>query len=127
MPTLLDLEHKRVVITAGAAGIGRTVAERFVEAGARVHICDCDQASLEDAAEALPGLGTTLADVSEPEQVERVFEEAATMLGGLDILVNNAGVAGPVAPVEEISIDDWRATQSTSTGRSSAHDTPSRS
>ncbi len=110
MPTLLDLENKRVVITAGAAGIGRTVAERFLEAGARVHICDTDQVSLQEAAATLPGLGTTVADVSDPEQVERVFAEAATTLGGLDILVNNAGVAGPVAPVEEISVEGWRTT-----------------
>ncbi len=110
MPTVLDLEHKRVLITAAAAGIGRVVAERFHAAGARVHICDNDEVALAEAIVALPGLGATLADVSDATQVEQLFGQAAASLGGLDVLVNNAGISGPVAPVEEISIDDWRAT-----------------
>ncbi|HJO03603.1 MAG TPA: SDR family oxidoreductase [Acidobacteriota bacterium] len=112
MPTVLDLEDKRVVITAGAAGIGRVIAKRFMEAGARVHICDRDDVALTAAAAALPGIGATQADVAEPDQVARVFDEATAALGGLDILVNNAGIAGPVALVEQISIEDWRATLS---------------
>lgn len=112
MRTEPDLADQRVVVTAGAAGIGRVMTERFIEAGARVHICDVDAGALTTASAALPGLGTTLADVSDPQQVAQLFQDAAEGLGGLDILVNNAGISGPVAPVEEVSIEDWRATLS---------------
>lgn len=112
MRTLPDLDGQRVVITAGAAGIGRVMAERFLEAGARVHVCDVNSEALGAASEALPDLGITVADVADPQQVELLFQDAAAGLGGLDILVNNAGISGPVAAVEEISIEDWRATLS---------------
>ena len=112
MSTPPDLADKRVIITAGASGIGRVVAGHFVEAGARVHVCDIDADALATAAQELPGLGATLANVADADQVAGLFEEAVAGLGGLDILVNNAGIAGPVAPVEEVSIEDWRATLS---------------
>src|SRR5690606_12208677 len=62
------------------------------------------------AAHDLPGLGTTLADVSDPAQVDHLFDEAEAALGGLDVLVNNAGIAGPTGPVEEMRIADWDRT-----------------
>ena len=71
-----------------------------------------DDAALASAAQELPGLGATRADVADADQVAGLFEEAVAGLGGVDILVNNAGIAGPVAPVEEVSIEDWRATLS---------------
>lgn len=104
------LEGKRAVVTAGADGIGRAIAEALLEAGARVHICDVDEARLIAAREALPGVGGTLADVADCQAVDRLFDEALAGLGGLDILVNNAGIAGPTAPVEEITPEDWRRT-----------------
>ncbi len=104
------LEGKRAVVTAGAGGIGRAIAETLAGAGARVHICDVDADAMADAARAIPGLGYTLADVADPAAVDRLFDEALDGLGGLDILVNNAGIAGPTAPVEEVSADDWRRT-----------------
>ena len=104
------LEGRRAVVTAGADGIGRAIVEVFRAAGARVHICDVDETKLSAAAAALPGLGTTLADVADPDAVDRLFEAALGSLGGLDILVNNAGIAGPTAPAEEIAPEDWRRT-----------------
>ncbi len=104
------LEGKRAVVTAGAGGIGRAIAEALAGAGARVHICDTDAGAMEDAARVIPGLGFTLADVADPAAVDRLFDEALDGLGGLDILVNNAGIAGPSAPVEEVSPEDWRRT-----------------
>ncbi len=100
----------RVIVTAAAAGIGKAIAEAFADAGARVHVCDVDLAGLDALIQARPGIGTSVADVSSPEQVAGLFEEALESLGGLDALVNNAGIAGPTAPVEDVSPEEWRRT-----------------
>jgi NAD(P)-dependent dehydrogenase (short-subunit alcohol dehydrogenase family) len=97
----------RVLVTAGAAGIGFAIAKTFVEHGARVHICDVDEQALAAAQKALPGVTQTRADVANRADVERLFEEATRALGGLDVLVNNAGIAGPTAKVEDIAPEDW--------------------
>ncbi len=102
------LSGKLAIVTAGADGIGRAIAETLMAAGARVHICDVDEARIAAACKASPGLGATLADVADADAVDRLFDEALGALGGLDILVNNAGIAGPVGPVDEIDPEDWR-------------------
>jgi NAD(P)-dependent dehydrogenase (short-subunit alcohol dehydrogenase family) len=104
------LTNLRVIITAGGAGIGRAIARAFHAAGARVHICDVDTAALGDAQAELPGLGVSEADVSDPDQVDRLFDAALDALGGLDVLVNNAGIAGPTALLEDCETADWRRT-----------------
>ncbi len=104
------IENKRVVVTAGAAGIGRAIAEGFHQAGARVHICDVDETCLAALAEEYPEIGRSRADVSDPDQVARLFEHADRHLGGLDVLINNAGIAGPAGPTEDCGIEDWRRT-----------------
>jgi NAD(P)-dependent dehydrogenase (short-subunit alcohol dehydrogenase family) len=103
----MEARGQRVVVTAGAAGIGRAIVEVLVGAGARVHICDVDAEELSACGRAL-SVGTTQADVSSETDVDRLFDEARATLGGLDVLVNNAGVAGPTGAVEEISPADWR-------------------
>jgi NAD(P)-dependent dehydrogenase (short-subunit alcohol dehydrogenase family) len=105
-----DLKDKRVIITAAATGIGRVTAESFLAAGARVHVCDVDETGLKEFKAARAALGTTVADVSDAEQVDRLFDDALRHLGGLDIMVNNAGIAGPTANVEDVRPDDWRRT-----------------
>jgi NAD(P)-dependent dehydrogenase (short-subunit alcohol dehydrogenase family) len=100
----------RVLVTAAAGGIGRVVAERFAASGARVHVCDAAEAALAGFAADHPAIGTTLADVADAGQVDRLFDEALAGLGGLDVLVANAGVAGPVGPVEEMDPSAWRRT-----------------
>jgi NAD(P)-dependent dehydrogenase (short-subunit alcohol dehydrogenase family) len=97
----------RVVVTAGAAGIGRAIARTFVEHGARAHICDVDESALARFRSEAPAVGQTVADVSKLADVERLFEDAMRSLGGLDVLVNNAGIAGPTANVEDIRPEDW--------------------
>lgn len=104
------LTNTRVIITAGGAGIGRATARAFHAAGARVHICDVDAATLADAQAELPGLGVSEADVSDPDQVDRLFDAALDALGGLDVLVNNAGIAGPTALLEDCEPAEWRRT-----------------
>ncbi len=104
------LDGKRAVITAGAAGIGRATVEAMVASGARVFICDVDEAALAEVRATLPEVGATLADVSDVVAVNRLFDEAEAHLGGLDILVNNAGIAGPTKPVEEVEPDELART-----------------
>jgi NAD(P)-dependent dehydrogenase (short-subunit alcohol dehydrogenase family) len=98
----------RAIITAGAAGIGRAIAEALIAAGARVQICDVDDAALGDFTAAHPDHGATNADVSREDDVVRMFAQAEARLSGLDVLVNNAGIAGPTAAVEDIEPADWR-------------------
>jgi NAD(P)-dependent dehydrogenase (short-subunit alcohol dehydrogenase family) len=100
-------KNLRVLVTAGAAGIGRAIARTFVEHGARVHICDIDTTALAEAKQQLPGVTQSVADVAQPADVDRLFDDAAKALGGLDVLVNNAGIAGPTAKVEDMAIADW--------------------
>jgi NAD(P)-dependent dehydrogenase (short-subunit alcohol dehydrogenase family) len=100
----------RVLVTAGAAGIGRAFAETFAGAGARVFLCDVDRAALDAFRAARPDIGSGIADVADARQVDGMFDAAMAFLGGLDVLINNAGISGPTAPVEEIDIADWDRT-----------------
>jgi len=94
----------RVLVTAGASGIGRAIAQTFLEHGARVHVCDVDERALM----ALPAKITqSRADVANVTDVDRLFLDVERSLGGLDVLVNNAGIAGPTAKVEDIRPEDW--------------------
>jgi NAD(P)-dependent dehydrogenase (short-subunit alcohol dehydrogenase family) len=100
----------RVLVTAGAAGIGKAFAETFADAGAKVFICDVDQAALDAHQAARPEIGGFTADVADPKAVDALFEAATAFLSGLDVLINNAGIAGPTAPVEAIDIAEWNRT-----------------
>jgi NAD(P)-dependent dehydrogenase (short-subunit alcohol dehydrogenase family) len=93
---------QRALITGGGSGIGRVVAEALCQSGASVMVCDVSQAALDECANLLPEVRTILADVSDPEQVDRMFARIPELVGGLDILVNNAGIGGPVAKVEDL-------------------------
>ena len=106
----VSVEGLRVMITAGAAGIGRAIARAFVEDGARVHICDVDEAALTAFAQQCPEARVTRADVSSVTDVDGFFDQARGWLGGLDVLINNAGIAGPTAEVEDITPEDWDRT-----------------
>jgi len=98
---------QRVLVTAGASGIGREIARAFVANGASVFVCDIDPKSLTALAADITGVKTGLCDVSKRADVERMVSECVHALGGLDVLVNNAGIAGPTAPVEELDPDEW--------------------
>jgi len=103
----LGINGLRVLITAGASGIGRETARAFAEEGARVHICDVDTAALDELARTDPAITRSRADVADRAEVAAMFDEALSHLGGLDVLVNNAGIAGPTGRVEEINPEDW--------------------
>ena len=98
---------QRVLITAGASGIGRAIAKAFHARGASVYVCDIDQAGLDALASELPGLYTGVCDISSRQAIEVMVPEAALQMGGIDVLVNNAGIPGPTSPVENFDPDAW--------------------
>ena len=103
----LGLSGLRVLVTAGASGIGRETARAFVEEGARVHICDVDTIALDELHRSDPAITQSRADVADRSAVAAMFDDALKALGGLDVLVNNAGIAGPTGRVEDINAEDW--------------------
>jgi NAD(P)-dependent dehydrogenase (short-subunit alcohol dehydrogenase family) len=100
----------KVLVTGGASGIGWTIALMLQEQGARVHLCDASSEFLAQALRQQPAMSGSVADVADPQHVDRVFDDVQGSLGGLDVLVNNAGIAGPTAAVENIDPDDWSRT-----------------
>ncbi len=96
---------RRVLITAGASGVGRAMAEAFDAAGYKVFITDIDEAALQSAPE---HWSRHWADVSSECDMTAIFQAVETE-GGLDVLCANAGVAGPTDAIEDIELADWRS------------------
>ena len=103
----ISMKDRRVLITAGASGLGLEMARVFSGAGCRVMICDVSQEALAKAEQSIPTLTTALADVSDEPSVKALFADVHSKLGGLDVLINNAGVAGPTGMVETLNKSDW--------------------
>ena len=103
----LSMMGTRVLVTAGASGIGLSIVRAFLNEGARVHTCDVDTVALAALRQHDPQITSSRADVSDREEVARLFDDALAALGGLDVLVNNAGIAGPTRQVDEIAPEDW--------------------
>ncbi len=102
------LEGLRVLVTAGASGIGMAIAARVLAEGAKVQICDIDDATLGAFANQFPNAHIFNADVSDETACEALIGETVKNLGGLDVLVNNAGIAGPTGGIDEIEPSAWR-------------------
>jgi NAD(P)-dependent dehydrogenase (short-subunit alcohol dehydrogenase family) len=98
---------QRVLITAGAAGIGREFARAFAANGAKIFTCDIDDKGLAALAKEIPGLVTKRCDIASRSEIAAMVPEAVKSLGGLDVLINNAGIAGMTLPVEQYPPDDW--------------------
>ncbi len=101
--------QQRVLVTAGAGGIGLAISRAFHATGARVYACDIDEPALLRAAAEMPGLITARCDVGDRAAVGAMVADAVQRLGGLDVLVNNAGIGGPTRPVHELDPADWDA------------------
>ncbi len=98
----------RVLITAGAAGIGQAIARGFLEAGARVHVSDIDAEAVTAARAA--GCIATLCDAADPDQSRALFDTARQAMGGLDVVVANAGIAGPTMGIADVDEAAWDRT-----------------
>ena len=95
----------RVLLTAGAGGIGRVIAAAYAGEGARVHVCDVD----EDGLSRLPdGVTGARVDVTDEGAVADWVAAGLADMGGCDVLVNNAGIAGQAGPVETLDLAQWR-------------------
>jgi NAD(P)-dependent dehydrogenase (short-subunit alcohol dehydrogenase family) len=102
------LEGKVAIVTGGAQGIGRAIADELAGDGARIVIADLKGA--EEAAAAYPdGVGLTV-DVASEDDVARMTAETVERCGSIDILVNNAGLYASLAmrPFDQIPVDEWR-------------------
>jgi len=104
------LSGARVLITAGAAGIGRVMAERFQAEAARVAVCDVDAGAVADMQAANPGILARVADVTEEGAVDAFFDEVLAAFGGLDVVAANAGIGGPAGAIEDLTLGGWKDT-----------------
>jgi 3-oxoacyl-[acyl-carrier protein] reductase len=105
----IDLEGRMAVVTGGAQGIGRAIAERFVQSGARVTIWDRDRARAEAAAEAIGDAASFVeVDMTSWDAVRSAAARSEAEMGRIDILVNNAGIAGMNTTLADYPVDEWR-------------------
>jgi len=106
----IDLAGCRVLVTAGASGIGQVTANAFLEAGARVFVCDIDTRALQAYQAEQPRALIAETDVADGAAVDRLFGQVSEAFSGIDFLINNAGIAGPSALVEDCKPADWART-----------------
>jgi NAD(P)-dependent dehydrogenase (short-subunit alcohol dehydrogenase family) len=106
----VDVAGLRVIITAGASGIGLATAEEFLAGGAQVQICDVDSEAIEQFRSEHPEAGTWNADVSDEAAVDLFIAGAVDAMGGVDVLVNNAGIAGPGGRTDTLELAAWNRT-----------------
>ena len=104
---MTPVEGLRVLISGGASGIGEAIASAFLEAKAKVHVCDVSEPTLSAFRAKHPDAHATHADVADRWAVDQVFAEQTSRFGGLDVLVNNAGIAGPTAGIDQITEAEW--------------------
>ncbi len=107
----IDLKGRKAVITGGAQGIGRAVAERFLNDGATVTLWDADADLGAKTAAELSSLGSAFSqalDITDADAIAAATEAANEQMGGVDILVNSAGIAGSSLKTWEYSPEEWR-------------------
>jgi NAD(P)-dependent dehydrogenase (short-subunit alcohol dehydrogenase family) len=107
----IDLIGRRAVVTGGAQGIGRAIAERFLASGASVSLWDRDRTLVESTARDLSARGVARAvavDVTNADEVDVAARTTEDALGGIDVLVANAGISGPNVPLWEYPPEAWR-------------------
>ncbi len=98
------------VVTGGGSGIGRAAAAALSEDGWSIVVTGRTEETLAETVEQLTGPGSAVvADVSDPDSVDRVFATAVDRFGRVDLLFNNAGIGAPPVPIDELTVEQWRA------------------
>ncbi|WP_254535656.1 SDR family NAD(P)-dependent oxidoreductase [Halomarina litorea] len=107
------LDDITALVTGASQGIGREIARTFADRGANVVLAARSEANLRETAEPMPEERTLVVptDVTDEARVKAAVEACVDAFGGLDCLVNNAGIAGPTAPHEEVSAEEWQTVQ----------------
>ena len=110
---LLNLKNKKIIISAGASGIGWATAKIFLSKGAKVYLCDIDTKNINKVRKH-PLNNKRLfiyeCDASDEYDVENFFDKIKKKTKKIDSLVNNVGVAGPTGTVEKLNSQDWERT-----------------
>jgi NAD(P)-dependent dehydrogenase (short-subunit alcohol dehydrogenase family) len=105
MSALPDLRGKVAVVTGGASGIGRGIAEQLIDEGMRVVIADIEHDALRKTADEIGATGIP-ADVSDLASVEELARSVTGRFGGVHVVCNNAGI-GPLARIADLTMADW--------------------
>lgn len=105
---------RRIVVTAGASGIGRAIAERFLSEGDRVAICDIDEGAVAEFATAWPEAMTAVADVTSETDMAAFLNAVEAGWGGADVVCANAGTGGPAGRIEDLDYGEWQRCVATS-------------
>jgi 2-dehydro-3-deoxy-L-rhamnonate dehydrogenase (NAD+) len=104
----IDLKGRVAIVTGGARGIGRAIADRLSASQARVAIWDIDRAAAQNTAASIVNAVDFTADVTDPASIAAALAATAAQIGPPDILVNNAGITGPNHPLDRYPIEEWR-------------------
>ncbi|MGI6576291.1 MAG: SDR family NAD(P)-dependent oxidoreductase [bacterium] len=110
----MNLHGKVALITGGGRGLGRVIALTFAKAGADLVLISRSQEALEFVAAEAEKLGRKVlfqaGHATEEETVKKLVNNAIDKFGKIDVLVNNVGIAGPIAPITDISLAGWEET-----------------
>lgn len=110
----MDMKGKVALVTGGAAGIGRSCALLFAQAGANVLIADIDEKGCQETVDLLKKENVeaeyTITDVSKPEECQAMVKRAVERFGGLHCAVNNAGIGGEQNATADLSTKGWERT-----------------
>ncbi|MEM8977313.1 MAG: SDR family oxidoreductase [Pseudomonadota bacterium] len=98
----------RVVVTGGASGIGRAIAEKFAGQGANIAVCDLDETAVENFRRDQPNAVARTADVTNQDDMAAFLDEIETRWGGADIVCANAGTGGPAGRIEDLDYSEWQ-------------------
>ncbi len=104
----MDINGKVVIITGGSSGIGLATAKLLAEKGAKVVVSARHADTVQAAADSIPGALGIVADMTKPDDIQRLVKQTVDHFGRVDVLINNAG-QGLHRPFEKLSIEDYRA------------------
>lgn len=107
---LNDVAGSGVLVTGGGSSVGRAIAELFASEGARVHVGDKNAEFLDRMRAEVPAISASVCDVSDRNEIGKLFSDAERSVGNVDFLINVVGIAGPHALIEDIDPDEWRHT-----------------